>query len=122
MGAWIMSVVGVICLGVLLEIVLPSGKTTKYVRGTFSLLVVYVIDNTRRCESRLGFRFRRFVFHARYERIGRVEFDDKRKRKGKTRASERRVRGYGGYRNERNGNKQRESRCSKNDDIGSAYS
>ena len=43
MGAWIMSVVGVICLGVLLEIVLPSGKTTKYVRGTFSLLVVYVI-------------------------------------------------------------------------------
>ena len=43
MGAWVMSVVGVICLGVLLEIVLPSGKTTKYVRGTFSLLVVYVI-------------------------------------------------------------------------------
>lgn len=43
MGAWIMSVVGVICLGVLLEIVLPSGKTTKYVRGAFSLLVVYVI-------------------------------------------------------------------------------
>ena len=44
MGAWIMSVVGVICLGVLLEIVLPSGKTTKYVRGTFSLLVVFVIS------------------------------------------------------------------------------
>ena len=30
MSAWIMSVVGVICLGVLLEIVLPSGKSTKY--------------------------------------------------------------------------------------------
>lgn len=43
MSAWIMSVVGVICLGVLVEIVLPGGKTAKYVRGAFSLLVVYVI-------------------------------------------------------------------------------
>lgn len=43
MGAWIMSVVGVICLGVLLEIVLPEGQTAKYVKGAFSLLVVFVI-------------------------------------------------------------------------------
>ena len=43
MSAWIMSVVGVICLGVLLEIVLPSGKSTKYVKGAFSLLVVFAI-------------------------------------------------------------------------------
>ncbi len=43
MGAWIISVVGVICLGVLLEIVLPEGQTTKYVRGAFSLLVVFVV-------------------------------------------------------------------------------
>ena len=38
-----MSVVGVICLGVLLEIVLPEGQTAKYVKGAFSLLVVFVI-------------------------------------------------------------------------------
>lgn len=38
-----MSVVGVICLGVLLEIVLPSGKSTKYIKGAFSLLVVFAI-------------------------------------------------------------------------------
>lgn len=43
MSAWIMSVVGVICLGVLLEIVLPSGKSTKYIKGAFSLLVVFAI-------------------------------------------------------------------------------
>lgn len=43
MAAWIMSVVGVICLGVLFEIVLPTGKTTKYIRGAFSLLVVFVV-------------------------------------------------------------------------------
>ena len=38
-----MSIVGVICLGVLLEIVLPEGQTAKYVKGAFSLLVVFVI-------------------------------------------------------------------------------
>lgn len=43
MTAWIVSIVGVICLGVLLEIVLPEGQTTKYVKGAFSLLVVFVI-------------------------------------------------------------------------------
>ncbi|MDE6302984.1 MAG: stage III sporulation protein AF [Clostridia bacterium] len=43
MGVWIMSIVGVICLGILLEIVLPEGQTAKYVKGAFSLLVVFVI-------------------------------------------------------------------------------
>lgn len=43
MNAWILSVVGVICLGVLLEIVLPEGQTGKYVKGAFSLLVIFVI-------------------------------------------------------------------------------
>ncbi len=43
MKAWVISVVGVICLGVLLEIVLPNGKTTKYVKGAFSLIVVFAI-------------------------------------------------------------------------------
>ncbi len=38
-----MSIVGVICLGVLLEIVLPDGKMTKYIRGVFSLIVIIVI-------------------------------------------------------------------------------
>ncbi len=41
--AWIISIVGVICLGVLLEIMLPEGKTAKYVKGAFSLLVVFCI-------------------------------------------------------------------------------
>ena len=43
MGAWILSIAGVICLGILLEIVLPEGKTAKYVKGAFSLLVVFAI-------------------------------------------------------------------------------
>jgi len=43
MGAWILSISGVICLGILLEIVLPEGKTAKYIKGAFSLLVVLAI-------------------------------------------------------------------------------
>lgn len=43
MSAWVTSIVGVICLGILLEIVLPSGKTSKYIRGAFSIVVVLVI-------------------------------------------------------------------------------
>ncbi len=43
MGEWVISVAGVIMLGVLLEIVLPEGKTAKYVKGAFSLLVVFAI-------------------------------------------------------------------------------
>lgn len=43
LDAWIIGIVGVICLGVLLEIVLPEGQTGKYVKGAFSLLVIFVI-------------------------------------------------------------------------------
>lgn len=43
MGAWIVAITGVICLGILLDIVLPSGQTTKYIRGAFSLILVLVI-------------------------------------------------------------------------------
>lgn len=43
MSARITSIVGVICLGILLEIVLPQGKSAKYVKGAFSLLIIFVI-------------------------------------------------------------------------------
>lgn len=43
MSEWLISIVGVILLGVLLEIVIPEGKTAKYVKGAFSLLVIFAI-------------------------------------------------------------------------------
>ncbi len=43
MSEWLLGIVGIICLGLLLEIVLPDGQTTKYVRGAFSLLVIFVV-------------------------------------------------------------------------------
>lgn len=43
MSAWITAIVGVVVLGVLLEIILPEGEVTKYIRGIFSIIVVVVI-------------------------------------------------------------------------------
>lgn len=45
MKEWILSVVGVIALGVLVDILLPEGKIAKYVKGAFSLLVVLVVSS-----------------------------------------------------------------------------
>ena len=41
--AWMTAIAGVIALGVLLEILLPEGQTGKYVKGAFSLLVIFVV-------------------------------------------------------------------------------
>lgn len=43
MSAWLMSIVGVVAVGVLLEIMLPEGETNKYIKGVFALAVVLVI-------------------------------------------------------------------------------
>lgn len=40
---WIMSVVGVITLGVLLDIMIPPGQTNKYLKGIFALVTLYVL-------------------------------------------------------------------------------
>ncbi len=37
------GIVGVVSLGVLIEIVLPEGENTKYIRGIFSIIVIFVI-------------------------------------------------------------------------------
>lgn len=43
MTAWLMSIVGITALGVLLEILLEDGETSKYVKGVFAIAVVLVI-------------------------------------------------------------------------------
>ena len=43
MSQWIVGVVGIISLGLLLEILIPEGQTSKYVKGAFSLLVIFVL-------------------------------------------------------------------------------
>lgn len=43
MASWMMSIVGIVCLGVLLDLIMPEGQTSKYIKGIFSLLVIFVI-------------------------------------------------------------------------------
>lgn len=43
MNAWLLSIVGVVALGVLLEILLADGHTAKYIKGVFALAVVLVL-------------------------------------------------------------------------------
>lgn len=43
MNSWILSIVGIVCLGVIIDIFIPEGQTNKYIKSIFSLLIVLVI-------------------------------------------------------------------------------
>lgn len=43
MAGWLMGIVGVVAVGVLLDILLPSGEINKYIKGIFGIVVVFVI-------------------------------------------------------------------------------
>lgn len=42
-SAWIMSIAGIICLSVLVELVMPEGQLAKYIKGVFSFIILFVI-------------------------------------------------------------------------------
>lgn len=43
MKIWVLNLVGVSLMGILLEILLPTGKTNKYIKGVLALVTVYVV-------------------------------------------------------------------------------
>lgn len=40
---WLLGVVGVVLLGVLADVLLPKGQMSKYVKGIFSVLLIFVL-------------------------------------------------------------------------------
>jgi stage III sporulation protein AF len=42
-SAWALSIVGVVLLGLLVDIMLPDGQTNKYIKSVFAILTVFVI-------------------------------------------------------------------------------
>lgn len=42
-SSWILSVAGVCVLGVLVDLILPSGQTKKYIKGIFAFITVLVV-------------------------------------------------------------------------------
>lgn len=45
MKGWILSVVGIVFIGVVLDIILPDGKTSKFIKHIFSIFLLFIIIN-----------------------------------------------------------------------------
>lgn len=43
MGAWLLKIVGIVFLGVMIDILYPNGNTNKFCKGIFSLITLFVI-------------------------------------------------------------------------------
>ena len=43
LSKWILSIAGIICLSVLIELILPSGQMNRYIKGILSFIIVLVI-------------------------------------------------------------------------------
>lgn len=43
MSGYLLSLLGVIILGVLVDVILPSGSTSKYISGIFAIVVMFVM-------------------------------------------------------------------------------
>ena len=43
LSTWILSIAGVVCLSVIVELVLPEGQMNRYIKGTFSFIIILVI-------------------------------------------------------------------------------
>lgn len=42
-SSWVMSIAGVICLSVLIELIMPDGQMNRYIKNIFSFIIVLVI-------------------------------------------------------------------------------
>ena len=43
LNSYVLSIVGVVFLGVLVDVIMPDGEMNKYVKGVFSMLALFVI-------------------------------------------------------------------------------
>ena len=43
LSAWILSIAGIVLLSVLVELILPAGSMSKYIKGIFAFLIMFVI-------------------------------------------------------------------------------
>lgn len=43
MQAWVLAIVGVVVLGVLVDVILPDGESSKYIKGVFGVVAVITI-------------------------------------------------------------------------------
>lgn len=42
-SSWVLSIAGIVCISVLVEIIMPEGQMNKYIRGVLSFIIILVI-------------------------------------------------------------------------------
>ena len=42
-SSWIMSIAGIICLSVIVELVIPDGQMNRYIKGIFAFIILLII-------------------------------------------------------------------------------
>ncbi len=42
-SSWIISIAGVICISVIVELILPNGQMNRYIKGIFAFIIILVI-------------------------------------------------------------------------------
>lgn len=45
LSSWIISIVGIVVLGVLMDLIMPDGEMRKYIKSIFSVFVVFIMIN-----------------------------------------------------------------------------
>lgn len=42
-SSWVLSIAGIVCISVIIEIIMPEGQMNKYIRGILSFIIILVI-------------------------------------------------------------------------------
>ena len=42
-SSWILSIAGIVCISVIVELILPNGQMNKYIKGSLSFVIILVI-------------------------------------------------------------------------------
>lgn len=72
MSYYLLTLLGVILLGVLVDVLLPSGSTAKYISGIFSIFVVFVIINPLLSFIKNGYNLRDYFSSEQIELDGQL--------------------------------------------------
>lgn len=43
LSTWILSIAGIVCISVIVEIIMPDGQMNKYIKGIISFIIIFVI-------------------------------------------------------------------------------
>jgi stage III sporulation protein AF len=52
---WLLTIVGVVVIGVLIDLILPNGKISKYIKSIYSIIIIFVIISPLSTLSKTNF-------------------------------------------------------------------